>query len=83
MLARAAGLAANEERADAFADAASIPTWARGSVGAAAEAGYMTGYPNGAFGALGSITRAGGRGHARLCAQEPRRKRSSNRPERR
>jgi len=58
MLARAAGLAANEERADAFADAASIPTWASGSVGAAAEAGYMTGYPNGAFGALGSITRA-------------------------
>ena len=33
MLARAAGLAANEERADAFADAASIPAWARGSVG--------------------------------------------------
>ena len=58
MLARAAGLAANEERADAFADAASIPAWAKGSVGAAAEAGYMTGYPNGAFGALGSITRA-------------------------
>lgn len=58
MLARAAGLAAKEERADAFADAASIPAWARGSVGAAAEAGYMTGYPNGAFGALGSITRA-------------------------
>lgn len=58
MLARAAGLAANEERADAFADAASIPAWARGSVGAAAEAGYMNGYPNGAFGALDSITRA-------------------------
>lgn len=58
MLARAAGLAAKEERADAFADAASIPAWAKGSVGAAAEAGYMTGYPDGAFGALGSITRA-------------------------
>lgn len=58
MLARAAGLAANEERADAFADAASIPAWAKGSVGAAAEAGYMTGYPDGTFGALGSITRA-------------------------
>ena len=58
MLARAAGLAAKEERADAFADAASIPAWARGSVGAAAEAGYMTGYPDGTFGALGSITRA-------------------------
>lgn len=58
MLARAAGLAANEKRADAFADAAPIPAWARGSVGAAAEAGYMTGYPNGAFGALDPITRA-------------------------
>lgn len=58
MLARAAGLAANEERADAFADAAPIPAWARGSVGAAAEAGYMTGYPDGAFGALDPITRA-------------------------
>lgn len=58
MLARAAGLAANEEGADAFADAASIPAWAKGSVGAAAEAGYMTGYPDGTFGALGSITRA-------------------------
>lgn len=58
MLARAAGLAANEERADAFADAASIPAWAKGSVGAAAEAGYMTGYPDGTFGALGSVTRA-------------------------
>lgn len=58
MLARAAGLAAKEERADAFADAASIPAWAKGSVGAAAEAGYMTGYPDGTFGALGSITRA-------------------------
>lgn len=58
MLARATGLAAKEERADAFADAASIPAWAKGSVGAAAEAGYMTGYPNGAFGALDPITRA-------------------------
>lgn len=58
MLARAAGLAANEERANTFTDAASIPAWAKGSVGAAAEAGCMNGYPNGAFGALGSITRA-------------------------
>ena len=58
MLARAAGLAANEERADAFADAASIPAWARGSVGAVAEAGYMNGYPDGAFGASGPMTRA-------------------------
>ncbi len=58
MLARALDLAANEERTDAFADAASIPAWAKGSVGAAAEAGYMNGYPDGTFGALGSITRA-------------------------
>lgn len=58
MLARALDLASNEERANAFTDAASIPAWAKGSVGAAAEAGYMTGYPDGTFGALGSITRA-------------------------
>ena len=58
MLARALDLAANEERANAFTDAASIPAWAKGSVGAAAEAGCMTGYPDGTFGASGSITRA-------------------------
>lgn len=58
MLARALDLAANEERADAFADAASIPAWARGSVGAVAESGYMNGYPGGTFGAGGTITRA-------------------------
>ena len=58
MLARAAGLAANEERAGTFADAASIPAWARGSVGAAAEAGCMNGYPDGAFGASDPMTRA-------------------------
>ena len=58
MLARALDLAANEERANAFADAASIPAWARGSVAAVAESGYMNGYPDGTFGAGGTITRA-------------------------
>ena len=58
MLARAAGLAANEERASAFTDAASIPAWARGSVGAVAASGYMNGYPDGAFGASDPMTRA-------------------------
>ena len=58
MLARALDLAANEERANVFTDAASIPVWAKGSVGAVAEAGCMNGYPDGAFGVGSSITRA-------------------------
>ena len=58
MLACALDLASNEERANTFTDAASIPAWAKGSVGAAAEAGCMNGYPDGTSGASGSITRA-------------------------
>ena len=58
MIARAAKLTANEKRADAFADASSIPAWAKGSAGAAAESGCMSGYPDGTFGADSFITRA-------------------------
>ena len=58
MIARAAKLTANEKRADAFADASSIPAWAKDSAGAAAESGYMSGYPDGTFGADSFITRA-------------------------
>ena len=58
MIARAVNLTADETRADAFADAAAIPAWAKGSVGAAAESGYMNGYPDGTFGAGSLITRA-------------------------
>lgn len=58
MIARAVSLTADEARADAFADAAAIPAWAKGSVGAAAESGYMNGYPDGTFGAGNYITRA-------------------------
>lgn len=58
MIARAVNLTADEKRADAFADAAAIPAWAKGSVGAAAESGYMNGYPDGTFGAGNYITRA-------------------------
>ena len=58
MIARAVSLTADEKRADAFADAAAIPAWAKGSVGAAAESGYMNGYPDGTFGAGNFITRA-------------------------
>lgn len=58
MIARAAGLVASVERADAFADAASIPAWAKGGIGAAAKAGFMNGYSDGAFHADNLITRA-------------------------
>ena len=58
MIARAAGLAASVERADAFADAASIPAWAKGGIGAAAKTGFMNGYSDGAFHADNLITRA-------------------------
>ncbi len=58
MLARALKLAADETRAEAFADAAVFPAWAKDSIGAVAEAAYMTGYPDGTFGADSLITRA-------------------------
>lgn len=57
MIANAAGLSANESGAS-FTDVASIPAWANGSIGAAAAAGYLSGYPDGSFGAAKSITRA-------------------------
>ena len=58
MIARAAGLSDNETRAEGFTDAASIPAWAKGSIGAVAEAGFMGGYADGTFRADGLITRA-------------------------
>ena len=58
MLARAAGLTADEAKADGFTDAASLPAWAKGSIGAAADAGLMSGYADGTFRADGLITRA-------------------------
>lgn len=41
-----------------FTDAASLPAWAKGSIGAAADAGLMSGYADGTFRADGLITRA-------------------------
>jgi hypothetical protein len=41
-----------------FSDAASIPAWAVGAVGAAAQAGLMDGYPDGSFGPLEPVDRA-------------------------
>ena len=58
MIANTAKLSANEAGAYRFTDIGSIPAWARGSVGAVVAAGYMTGYPDGSFGANASISRA-------------------------
>ncbi|SET34187.1 Leucine rich repeat-containing protein [Natronincola peptidivorans] len=44
--------------AEDFTDTSSIPSWSRGYVGAAVEAGYMRGYPDGSFKAANPITRA-------------------------
>ena len=54
----ARGLAPNESAANTFADAAQIPTWAKGAVGAVVTSGYMSGYPDGTFGASKGMTRA-------------------------
>ena len=58
MIAKAAGLENNEAETFKFSDNGSIPAWACGSVGAVVKAGYMSGYPDGTFGAIKSITRA-------------------------
>lgn len=41
-----------------FSDAASVPEWSKNAVAAVVKAGYMSGYPDGTFKALNSITRA-------------------------
>ena len=58
MIANAAGLEADETGAEGFTDAYAIPGWAKGSIGAAVKAGFMSGYTDGSFGATRSITRA-------------------------
>ncbi len=58
MIANAAGLEADETGAEGFTDAYAIPSWAKGSIGAAVNAGFMSGYTDGSFGAAKSITRA-------------------------
>ena len=54
----AKGLTPNEAAANNFTDAASIPAWAKGAVGAAVAAGYLSGYPDGSFGGSKGMTRA-------------------------
>ena len=58
MIANAAGLEADETGILGFTDAYAIPGWAKGSIGAAVNAGFMSGYTDGSFGATKSITRA-------------------------
>ncbi|MDO4772758.1 MAG: S-layer homology domain-containing protein [Bacillota bacterium] len=44
--------------ADQFTDADSIPSWAKGSIGALTKAGYLKGYEDGSFGATKKMTRS-------------------------
>lgn len=48
----------NASAAEKFADYASMADWAKGHVGAAVEAKFMSGYPDGTFKASNTITRA-------------------------
>jgi len=58
MIARLYELPADTARAAQFADAAQIPDWAAGVIGAVANAGYMVGDNNNNFNAQVSMTRA-------------------------
>lgn len=58
MIARLYELPADTARAAQFADAAQIPDWAAGVIGAVANAGYMVGDTNNNFNAQVSMTRA-------------------------
>lgn len=58
MLMKVYGLTADAESAAAFKDAASIPDWAKGAVGAVVKAGIMKGNPDGTFKGETAMTRA-------------------------
>ncbi len=49
IIAKIDALTANETAADEFDDAAGIPAWSKGSVGACVEADIVNGYPDGSF----------------------------------
>jgi hypothetical protein len=48
----------NNSAADKFIDAAKIPAWSKGFIGAVVEAGYMGGYPDRSFQPTKNISRA-------------------------
>ncbi|SFJ84558.1 S-layer homology domain-containing protein [Paenibacillus sp. UNC496MF] len=55
---RLLGLTPSADSARAFADAASIPSWSKGAVGAVEDAGIMRGYEDHAFRPANNATRA-------------------------
>jgi hypothetical protein len=58
IIARIKGLSSDADRADQFADGANVPQWAKGVVGAVANAGYMIGDEANNFNADKALTRA-------------------------
>ncbi|MDF1618010.1 leucine-rich repeat protein [Petrocella sp. FN5] len=52
------GLESNPSHANIFADAQGMLAWSKGQIGAVAEAGYMSGYPDESFKPEKPITRA-------------------------
>ena len=58
ILANIQGLTANEAGAQVFVDYEAIPSWARGLVGASAQANYISGYSDSTFQGSNTITRA-------------------------
>lgn len=58
ILSRIQYLGNNESGAEKFADNSKISSWAKSSVGAASEAGFISGYNDGSFKPLNKLTRA-------------------------
>ncbi|MBO9604640.1 MAG: NEAT domain-containing protein [Paenibacillaceae bacterium] len=58
IIARAAGLSAEEQADSTFADAASIPAWAKGAVSASVQAGFIAGRDGNQFAPAEHATRA-------------------------
>lgn len=58
VVARLLGLAPDAESAIKFADAARMPLWSKGYIGAASREGYVDGYPDGTFKPEARVTRA-------------------------
>lgn len=58
IIAKVTGITPNTDAAAKLPDAANIPAWSKGSIGAVLDAGIMGGYPDGSFKAKSYITRA-------------------------
>ena len=56
MMYKAEQLEQNETATNRFTD--NIPVWAKGAIGAVVDAGYLSGYQDGTFGADKGMTRA-------------------------